>query len=191
VVTIILVAFLFHCGIYKNRHKDRDQLCVFNIQNCSAIDIHYGKDHFLLNKKSCSTHEKLEYAARGYWLENFSKEPEIVCFDDLERSNYIKYFFQLPGKGNYLLLTRKRSVVIINDTDLFDDYIPKKKIFIDALIMADETRIRMEKITHFFHFENLILDSSVPSYIPDPVFPDTLDIKYHRITDEGAYIMEL
>ncbi|MGC9344276.1 MAG: ComEC/Rec2 family competence protein [Bacteroidales bacterium] len=186
---VILFILVLQAGIYNYHTRKKSQLCVFNIRGMTAIDITLGHSHYFICNDTTDRIQDIHFAAAGYWHEYYRDDPEYFLLDS--NVNIPPGFFKLPGNKNYLGLLSDKKIAIINDPNTFDYRVPGMKKEVDVLIMGGNKFANWKQMLNIFDPYYLIWDSSVPFYYNLKEIPDSIFIRFHRVSEKGAFVLEL
>lgn len=180
---------LISTGIGNFRIQNRDSLCVFNIKGLSATDIYIDRKHYFITGDTTGKLNDILYSASAYWMQNYSLFPDFITGDKGEC--HPEGLFSLPGQGNYLFQISNWRFAVIQDTRSLVRYKSSESLKTDALILGGNLPSNVEILLKYFETEQVILDSSVPWYVIRSCSFDSLVLRCHKVSEEGAFVVEL
>ncbi len=156
----------------------QQQLLVYNVPNMSAIDLIEGHYYRFTGDSTLS--------ADGA-LVNFYLRPSRV----LNRCIAARQPQSLPV-NKLLTINNKRFIIIDNNFKPPYNY-DGSKISVDLLIVSQNPPVNVSRLSNVFNVSQLVLDGSNPLWKTGlwKKGCDSLHLRFHSTTGNGAYVMEL
>ena len=179
--TILFFVLLFAYNISNSIiNSKKSMLVVYNIPKHSAINIINGSYSQLFTSLDTNKSNKnFTYNILPLWKRLGLKR----TFQQSNQNSYDLY--------SYYFFKDIRILNINKSTYL--KYKPKRKLDSDYLILSDNVNVRISDLISYFNFEKIIFDSS-NSYYKIKIWTEechSSGIKYHSISDQGAFIIHL
>jgi hypothetical protein len=190
-LSLLILTFVFLTGIINLSTNKKDRLCVFNIKGLTALDISSGPAHYFVCTDTTHRMNDITYAVSGYWQRFFLAEPEFLMLNRDQKMP--ENFFSLPGENNYFATISGKKIIMISDLNFIEDYFSGMRAEIDLLVLGRNgfSPGTWSKLLDYIDPEYLVLDSSIPYYYPDPEIPDSFTGKIHRVSKNGAFMLDL
>lgn len=189
--SIAILSLFVQAGILNQSLKKKDRICILNIKDLTAIDISTGNNHNFYCTDTTSRMMDISRAVSGYWQKLSLHKPEYILLTGYQKLP--GNFFRLPGENNYIATISGKKVALISDPGFLKDYTTEMQMMTDLLIMGGSgysPRI-WSKLLDCFDTNYLILDSSIPHYYPGPDIPDSFKGHFHRVSERGAFLLDL
>ncbi|MBL7740688.1 MAG: ComEC family competence protein [Chitinophagaceae bacterium] len=164
--------------LYSFAEAGRQQkIIVYNVPQRKAIDLIDGQNYFFIGDEDLVADD---------FARNFHLKPSRV----LHRIAPAAEMDDLINTDNYILYKRKK--ILLADTTIFYDT-PGKKEDIDLLIISQNPKLYIARLSNTFHIRQVVFDGSVPFW-KLPYWKkdcDSLHIPYHDVNEKGAFVMHL
>lgn len=187
--SFVLSILVILAGTYNYENRTKNQLCVLNIREMTAIDVALYGRHFFICSDTTDRSRDIQFAASGYWFDNFLDPPDYFITekgDELPTG-----FFELPGYQNYIGILSDKIIVIVHDMKALDNYVSNMKKKVDLIVLGDKQSQKWKNLLKTFEPDFIVLDSSIPWYYKAQDIPDSISFVYHRIEENGAFLLEL
>ena len=172
-----LLLFFITRGFNMVRQSNQQKLVVYNIPQRKAIDIIEGNAYRFWGDSSLTS--------PGF-LQNFHLKPARVLYGVAQTDNLSNTLVTHP-----LIAGQHKSVLIISGQV---DFAPvSAKIPVDIIILSGNPRIYLSRLAALFDCQQYIFDTSNPlwkiRYWKKDA--DSLHLRHHTISEQGAFEVEL
>ncbi len=154
------------------------QLVVYNVPQHTGIDVMQGRQYQFLGDSILQT---------DGFLRNFHLKPSRVLHR-ISPANSLDFV----NVTNHLIASTNKTIVVI-DKPLPKGYVPIKKITADAIILTKNPKIYFSQLAKLFNCNQYVFDASNPAWKIKywKKDADSLGIKYHVVSESGAWVIGL
>ncbi len=200
IVVILLICFSTVSLINNLTKIEQEYLIVYNINRTSAINIIDGKDNILFADFDDTGRNQIEFSARNNWLKLGVQNEKFIDLSQLTGSSILSNIAIIDNrkvfqKRNFISFKDKR-VLIVNRNFKHWEYNLKdndEKLFVDYIILSDNSNIELKQLAELFDFNLLIFDSSNADWTTNRWKEENIagNFPIHNVKKDGAFIAKL
>jgi competence protein ComEC len=155
----------------------QQKIIVYNIPKHQAIDLISGRSYLFIGDSALAAND---------FLQDFHLKPSRILY----RTVSVDHLKQVVCTENALEVHSKK-ILLINKDARFDTI--GKKIPIDLLIISNNPRVNLLRLSETFSIKQIVFDGSakakrIEHWIKDCI---SLHISYHNTSEKGAFVMNL
>jgi len=168
-----------------------NSLIVYNVKNCSAINIINSKSNYLLTDTLLQNNEKiLNYALNNNWIANKITDYEIYNIDSIIKYQTLKSKNSFVTQNNEFFNFCDKKILIMRDKVMAEN-ISDKIIDLDYIILSHNIYISIDDLIKNFTFKQIIFDSSNKLIRIERWTEECqkLGINYYSVPDSGAFVL--
>ncbi len=174
---ICLAAFFISLSVDIIQHSTQQKLVVYNMPKQSAVDIIQGN-------KYAFTGDSI--VQQDNFLRNFHLKPCRTLYRAAQEEN-----FSTVSAANKCIEINNKKILFLNTPLQY--YPANDKINVDIIILSKNPSISINQLQHAFQFKELVFDSSNPLWKIEQWKKgcDSLHLRFHSVTQQGAFVMDL
>ncbi len=164
-VALLIMLAVNTYSIYSG--QGRKVFVVYNISGYSAMNFIDGRDNIIVSDVK-SDENKLNYAAKNYWLKLGLEKEKIIDADKLNDKFLFSAFWTIDNPAfffyrNYIKFYGLRLAVV--DSKFDNKFYPVPvKLNLDYVILRENANVKVSDLMKIYKFKQLIIDSSNSFY---------------------------
>ena len=170
-----LLAFMVLRTFSFVKANDRQQLIIYNVPQKQAMDIIDGRKYLFVGDSDLVTDD---------FIRNFHIKPSRILhrIEPAERS--ASYHQQ-----ENLLTYRNKKILLLDKTQQFHKF--ETKLPVDLLVVSQNPKLYFNELSKTFSIKQVVFDSSCPSWKIKfwKKDCDSLHIRYHDVSEKGAFVL--
>lgn len=172
-----LLAFVMLYAYNNWQIKNQQQLIVYNVPKHQAIDIIKGNRYTFIGD-SILLQEGM--------LQNFHLKPARIAMQLKNAVDSLKNYFNCPPFYQF----GNKTILIIDKPLVFE--VPAQKINVDIIIISKSPKLYIPQLATVFNCSRYIADASNSLWKIDKWKQDCdrLNLRFHSIPEEGAFIAD-
>ena len=170
-----LLAFMVLRTFSFVKANNRQQLIIYNVPQKQAMDIIDGRKYLFVGDSDLVTDD---------FIRNFHIKPSRILhrIEPAERS--ASYHQQ-----ENLLTYRNKKILLLNKTQQFHKF--ETKLPVDLLVVSHNPKLYFNELSKTFSIKQVVFDYSCPSWKIKfwKKDCDSLHIRYHDVSEKGAFVL--
>ncbi len=189
---IIILFFQINVLVRNFATNSQNVFAIYNIKNAPAFNIIFSdRNFFFTDTTLINNPQNITFALQKNWIDkktatyNLYNIDSVFFYDNFnadELNIYLKNSFLLVG-GTKIAILRDKS---------FAENITTTKLTVDYVVLSKNVYIDISELLANFNFSYIIFDSSNKSNRISKWTEqcEELNIKYHSVPQQGAFILE-
>lgn len=183
--TILILFALLVFQTFRNfQLLNQKKLIVYSIAKASGLTFIQGRENFIVMDSTLMHDQaKIDYHLKPGFINMGLSNPKI---NDKIDGNVLSDLYFDDEIGQFA----DYGFAVINDKNTW--YPSRKKLKINALIIAGSSRTNIEELSTCFEYNSLIIDGSVPYWKRKRIkaYADEMGISCYDLSKTGAFIRE-
>lgn len=182
-IAILIMLFIWSIqhSIFKFGQKLQHQVCVYQVRQNAAIQFVWGEQSWWFFADSITDKsEQVIKDANRYWNTRQNHYLVLLDMDTTIQSGPFLYhsgFWKLGDTSGLLL--NNQTINYMQGID---------SVFLDVLIVSGNTRVPVSSVLKGMHFNQLVVDGSVPVWHQESWCKSSLTQSIHCVRKQGAYL---